>query len=51
MPDTTSVYLLSRIARCGKCGSPMYGRAQNKTRKASYTCMSALGDVVASIDR
>lgn len=43
MPDTTSVYLLSRIARCGKCGSPMYGRAQNKTRKASYTCMSALG--------
>lgn len=43
MPDTTSVYLLSRIAICGKCGYPMYGRAANKTRKASYTCMSALG--------
>lgn len=43
MPDTTSKYLLSRIARCGKCGSHMYGRAANKTRKASYTCMSALG--------
>ncbi|MFT7022504.1 MAG: DNA invertase Pin-like site-specific DNA recombinase [Rhodococcus sp. (in: high G+C Gram-positive bacteria)] len=43
MPDTSSVYLLSRIARCGKCGSPMYGRKANKTRKASYTCMSGLG--------
>lgn len=43
MPDTTNVYLLSRIARCGKCGARMYGRAANKTRKASYTCMSALG--------
>jgi site-specific DNA recombinase len=43
MPDTTTVYLLSKIARCGKCGSPMYGRKANKTRKDSYTCMSGMG--------
>ncbi len=44
----TSQYALSHLAVCGKCGRPMYGETETKsrkdgTRKRSYVCASKRG--------
>ncbi|MBY4400713.1 recombinase family protein [Rhodococcus fascians] len=42
-PDYSNVYLLSTIARCGLCGSAMYGRKRGGRTTHTYTCMPTHG--------
>lgn len=43
-PDMTNVHLLSTIAVCGRCGSPMYGRRKtNSPNSDQYACMPTHG--------
>lgn len=50
---TPSKYLLSGIARCGRCGTTMTGTHRTGNRKPIYTCHSSRGGcdrVSASVD-
>lgn len=43
VPDFANVHLLSTIAQCGKCGTPMYGRRKSGTNSDQYACMPTHG--------